>query len=135
MSIFFPSLSDQGWLRSSREIGDFALSHYFESDFSQTQLYLGRIKSLAYTVQVNNGNPAKTASDIESELSIYLSSMLENVTVSCTVNKKNTITSDTALNLFVSFNDNNGKKITLTNLLEVNDGKLLKVTKINNDGV
>lgn len=134
MGIFFPSLSDQGWLKSNREIADYALSHFFESDYSQSQLYFGRVTSLAYIIQENNGDLNTAASEIETKLTVYLKSMLPGAFVSCAPSTKNTTTTESALDLYVSFNDDNGKKITLANLLEVKNGKLFKVTNINNTG-
>lgn len=134
MGIFFPSLSDQGWLTSSQEIADAALSHFFESDYSQSQLYIGSISSLAYIIQNNNSDIIGTANDIQTNLTSYLSSMLTGVTVTCRGSTKDTTTSESALDLYVSFQDETGKTVSMSNLLEIKNGKLYKVTNINNNG-
>lgn len=135
MGIFFPSLSDQGWVKSNREIADFALSHFFESNYSQSQLYNGSVSSLAYIIQENNGDVNSTASDIETKLTSYLLSMLPGVVVSCVPNTADTTTSESSVSLYISFNDSTGKKVTMSNLLEIKNSKLYKVTNLNNNGV
>lgn len=130
-NIFFPSLSEDGWVTSYQQIADLSLAHFFESDYSQTQIYFGNVSSFSYILQQYNGNLTETATEVESVLTNYLSSMLNNVSVSATLDPTQN-TSSSSITLYVSFTDELNKTITLGNILQVENSKLLKVVKINN---
>ncbi len=126
-NIFFPSLSEDGWVTGYVQIADYSLADFFESQYSQSQLYFGCVTSLSYILQSNNGDMAASATAIQSSLKVYLGRYLNNVDVSCGVVQATPDTSATGLTLYVSFTDEQNKTITLSKLLQISNGKLTKV--------
>lgn len=49
--IYFPSLTETGWIASSEITGDFLFAHFFASDYSQTYIYTDHVSSFAKIMQ------------------------------------------------------------------------------------
>lgn len=72
MEIAVPSLSTEGFVTDIRKMCDLLLAHYFASDFSQSNCFMGEISSLAYQVQQLGSEPERLKTDIETKLTQYL---------------------------------------------------------------
>ncbi len=134
LATYVPTLSEDGWENSPEKMGDILISHFFISDYSQTQIYTGQVASLPYLVQKNQSDLSGLFTDITSVLTRYLSRYLQNVVVEVNQNSQYTTGSFIAINLFVSFMGSNGKSYTLSNIIETLNSKILNITKLNNDG-
>lgn len=130
-----PTLSDDGWVSDSRKKADYLLAHFFESDYSQTALYLGNVSSLSWVMQEGNNDMPKTVRLLRDTINDYLSRYFESVETEVSVNEANQPSSYVYLNIYIGFTDSEGKEYTLSRLLETIDGKLNKVIKNNNLGV
>ena len=52
-----PTLSSIGWIDTIEQKGDYALSYFITSEYSQSVLYQGQIASLQYLVKEHASNP------------------------------------------------------------------------------
>lgn len=134
LASFVPTLSEDGWENSPEKMGDILISHFFISDYSQTQIYTGQVASLPYLIQKNQGDLPSLFTDITSVLTRYLSRYLQNVVVEVNQNTQYSTGSFIAINLFVSYMGANGKTYTLTNIIQTLNSKILNIIKLNNDG-
>lgn len=130
--ILFPSLDQQGWVSSSSSIADFIFSHFFVSDYSQTQLYLGEVTSFPWILVQNQNDMIQAASATRVALSRYFSRYFNNVAVEVSQGPDPTNPSKVQFTIYVSFTDGEGKDYVLGKLLEVMESKISKVININN---
>jgi hypothetical protein len=133
-NIFFPSLSEDGWVTDYEEIANNILAHFFASDHSQTELYLNNVSSMAYVIQNNINDTIATASEMQTTLERYLSRYLQNVVVECNELKQTIPSTSAAITLYVGFSDEKGKLVTMAKLLNIKDGKLANIVNMNNNG-
>lgn len=134
LASYVPTLSEDGWENSPEKMGDILISHFFISDYSQTQLYTGQVASLPYILQQNQSDLSGLFSDITSVLTRYLSRYLQNVVVEVNQNAQYTKGSFVAINLFVSYMGADGKTYTLTNIIQTLNSKIYNITQLNNEG-
>jgi len=130
-----PTLSSDNWVDDSEKKADYLLAHFFESDYSQTSLYLGKISSLSWVIQEGNNDMPKTLSLLRTTINDYLSRYFNSVETEVSINNDNQPSSYVYLNLYIGFTDSEGREYTLSRLLETMDGKLNRVIKNNNLGV
>lgn len=130
-----PTLSSDDWVDGTEKKADYLLAHFFESDYSQTSLYLGKISSLSWVIQEGNNDMNKTLSLLRTTINDYLSRYFESVETEVSINQDNQPSSYVFLNLYIGFTDSDGNEYTLSRLLKLLDGKLNQVIKNNNQGV
>lgn len=130
-----PTLSSDDWVEGTEKKADYLLAHFFESDYSQTSLYLGRISSLSWVIQEGNNDMNRTLSLLRATINDYLSRYFESVETEVSINQDNQPSSYVFLNLYIGFTDSDGNEYTLSRLLKLLDGKLNQVIKNNNQGV
>lgn len=63
-----PTLSSLGWVSTVEQKGDFALSYFITSEYSQSVLYQGNIESLQYLVKMYASDPRKLEEEISNSL-------------------------------------------------------------------
>lgn len=84
-----PSLTATGWMRDPLMAGGQLLAYFIESDYSQSNTFLGQVLSLPYIVQKFNENPSELCSKINSALtqlfSRQFSTDTNNSNVTCDV--------------------------------------------------
>lgn len=127
-----PTLSDNAWVTSSKDKIEYALSHFYESQYSQTQFYLGNVSSMSYLLYQYGTNPPAMADAVEETLSRYLARYVSNVTVECSANASEN--NRASINIYVEFSNEQGNPVTLSNLLLVENSKLVQVINANNTG-
>lgn len=130
-----PTLSFDGWVKSSAAKGDYMFAHFYESEKSQTVLYGQNISSMQALIQENQGDMTRTCQAIREALSIYYGRYFVNVEAEVQVDPGSLNTTAVTLNIYVSFTDVEGKTYTLASLVEILDSKIKKVTKLNNTGL
>lgn len=128
-----PTLSEDGWVFDPLNKANYLMSYFFEADYSQSQFYYGRVSSLGYLLQQYGTNPSEFASELETTLKDLLEKYLDNVEVEAAENLSVT-GSQATVNLYVSFSDKNGNKVTLSNMLLIENSKLVKVVNLYNTG-
>lgn len=67
-----PMFSTTGWTTSLNEKADGILSHFFEADAYQSNLYAGNVSSLQALVQQYNQSPVDLVTNIRATLEKYL---------------------------------------------------------------
>lgn len=130
--LYFPSLSEDGWVMTGEQQADYLFSHFFVADYSQTQLYLGHVASFPWIIQQGNGDGTLTAQLTQSVLKKYFERYYDNVEVEVTQKSVVEPASKLEITIYVSFIDRNGKEINLARLAEIIDLKLTRIIDINN---
>ena len=133
-AVYFPSLSEDGWVTSPERQADYIMSHFFASDYSQTQLYLSHVASMSWVIAEANGDVNKTISLLTSSLTSYLGNYFTNVVVSVRESIPAVVTDATRVSLIIdaSFIDDTGNTIILGKLLEIQNSLFSKITNISN---
>lgn len=130
----FPGLSETGWLTSGEQIADYMFAHFFESFYSQTQLYPGQVSSFAWAVAQKHDNPAQLATLLRSTLLTYYSRAFNDVTVEVQEGIDQNNASKAFLTVYLAFTDNEGKQHTLSKMITDLNSKTAKVISLNNTG-
>lgn len=133
--IYFPSLTEAGWVTSSEIMADAMFSHFFATDYSQTNIYLGNITSFAWIVQNNLNNMTGVISAVRSALATYFARYFDNVTVEVQEKADITDASKVGLTIYVVFTDREGKSYNLARLVRDIGSKTASIVKINNFGL
>ena len=129
-----PTLSLDGWVKSTAEKADYIISHFFESQYSQTALYPGKVSSLQYLIQQNQSDMTKTSVSIREELKKLFTNYFGNATAEVTYKSETPNSSRVSLSIYVSFKDSNGKEFVLSKVVEIMNSKIQKIVTINNTG-
>lgn len=127
-----PTLSADGWVID--DIGkklDYAIAHFFASEYSQSYSYHGKISSMPYILQVNTNNSSETITDLKRTLDIYLGRLFNSSTVEISNVTKPTNSSKISLSIYIEVEEN-GRKANLSKLLQENETKTFQVIDLNN---
>lgn len=130
--VYFPSLSEDGWVTSSMKIADYLLSHFFISDFSQSYIYITNVSSLPWIIQKHQGDISRTCTEIQNTLSEYFSRFFSNVQVEVTDVTNTATPSKAEISIYLKFIDKDNKEFVFGKLLEIADMTITKIIDINN---
>ncbi len=132
--LYYPSLSDIGWISDSLQKADALFADFLVAEYSQSTLYPGQVSSLTYIMQQGSGDPTLTAENLENALLEYFSRYFSNVTCNVTY-PGNQQSSRVYLNIALAFEDpNNGKTYSLTKVATLQDSKVVAIENLNNYG-
>ncbi len=120
-----PSLSDSNWVYDNKGKVDFLMSYFYESLYSQTQLYYPHVSSMSYLLYKYGNNPSDFSREVESTLQTMLSRYVDSAKVSCSPNLTDSFIS--SINMYVEFTDSMGNIVTLSDMLNVENNKITKV--------
>jgi hypothetical protein len=134
IAFYVPSLSEDGWLNDPAKMGDALISHFYVSDYSQTQLYLGKVASLPYIVQQNANNIQVMCTAIQNTLTTYLLRYFPVVTVEAQEHPDPTDSSNAAIDLYISYEDTKGNTYNFANLIKTLNGTIVDIINIINTG-
>ncbi len=132
-TIVVPTLSLDGWVKSTPERADYLMAHFFESEYSQTAFYKDKVSSFQWIIQKNQGDMTATVRMLKNTLTDYFSRYFTNVVVE--VNHEDIVlnSSNVKLIVYISFRDEKGRDFSVGRLAELVDSKLQKVIVINNE--
>lgn len=133
--VWFPSMSESGWVTSSEIMADSMFSHFFATDYSQSNIYLGNITSFAWIVQNNLNDMTGLISAVRSALATYFSRYFQNVIVEVQDKTDLTDTAKVGISIYIAFTDNQGKSYNLARLVRDIGSKTSSIVKINNYGM
>lgn len=136
MGIPVPTLSAQGWVKSSAEKADSLMAHVYVSDKKQTALYGNNVTSIQAIVQKYGHDIIALTQQLRLELSTYLQRYYDtvNVDVRSTENVEAGIaTGAYTLSIYCLVTED-GKQYSFGRLLQISNSKLEKVFSLNNDG-
>ena len=131
---YLPSLSESGWITSSLQKADFIFSHFFESNFSQTEIYKGHVSSFAYLLATYHNDNDRLVNEMQSVLTNYFGRYFNSVDceVKWTTNAINS--SIVELTLYLTFVDAEGKEYNLSKIISTSGNKIISVLNSNNYG-
>lgn len=121
-----PSLSTDGWVTDIRKKADLVIAHYLASDYSQSNVFLTRITSLAYQVQTYGHDPEQLQPLIQSSLQAYLERYFESATVKVTIesSEQGTARYDIRFDGVVT---QGGLRYSVGKLIEVQNNKVKRI--------
>jgi hypothetical protein len=132
MTKVIPSLSESGWITSSKDILSSVMSYYILSDAAQSISFQDNIINLPETYFKFINDPEGMTNAIKSDLDKILSRYFVNVDVETKVkeldNKKY------AILLYVAVIDDESIKTELSNVAEISSSGLRKILSMNNFG-
>ncbi len=130
-----PSLSTDGWVTDIRKKADLVLAHYFASDYSQSNVFLSKITSLAYQVQQAGSNTFELKRLIESDLQQYLGRYFDNVQVDIRIEDEDSSGTNRYNIVFDATVAENGIRYSVGRLIEVQNSKIKRIVKLLQTGV
>lgn len=126
------SLSDQGWISDPRGILNYVISCYMLTDAAQTLTFEGNLKSLPETYYKHINDPDAMAAAMISDLTSMLSHYFAHVEVDARA--KEITGKHYAIVLQASVLTEEGEKLDLAKVMEIDSQSLRKIIQINNYG-
>ena len=134
MTIMMPNLDEAGWGTSTTFIADRLFSHFMVADYSQTQIYLGKVSSFSWVIHESQGDMTKSVVLLRDTLQNYFGRYFSKVTVDVSDITDVNTPSQVALSVYLNFTDSEGKVISLGKTIEMIDGTVNKIVNLNNYG-
>jgi hypothetical protein len=130
----FPSLSEDGWIRSSVSIADSLFAHFFVAEYSQTHIYNGAVSSFPWIIQETHGDVLRAASLTQDTLHAYFSRFFSDVSVEVSALNDPIDQNKASLTIYVSFKDHDGTLQVLGKLLKIVNSKATQIINLSNTG-
>lgn len=128
-----PTLSTDGWVRSSAKRIDYLMVYFFVSDRLQSTLYPTSISSLPWILKENPRDMAVAAEAVRKQLNIYLTAYYDSVNIDVTVADTDPLVSATLSTMTITATVTlNGETFSVSKLLSIVDGKLSEFSDLNN---
>lgn len=127
-----PSLTEEGWVKSSKNILAYNLAHYILSDAAQSIAFHGNIINLPETYYLHINDPISMASAIKSDLERLLGRYFISTDVVTDIKEINA--KNFAILIFASVIDNENIKHELTRVTEVSSSGIRNIIEMNNYG-
>ncbi len=131
-SPILPSLSENGWVKSSKDILAYNLAHYILSDAAQSIAYKGNIINLPETYYLHINDPISMASAIKSDLERLLGRYFVSTDVVTDIKEINA--KNFAILIYAAVIDDENIKHELTRITEVNSSGVRNIIEMNNYG-
>lgn len=130
-----PTLSVDGWVRTTEQKCDALLSHFFVSDKSQTD-YFGSeaVHSFAQLLQANQNDMMGTVNAVQRSLEVYFGAYFPSVTVEVRQRDIEPNGSKVSLHIYVNVTDVEGKEFSIGRLAQIADTKIQQILNLNNFG-
>lgn len=134
MTQVVPSMSLTGWVSDVPTMIDLLFSYYLTSDYSQSNLFQGRIVSLQKQMQQYQHDETLLVQSVREELEGYFKSVVDDATVEVSTDTPNP-DDPNRLNLRLSaILVKAGKSYSVGRLVRTQDSKILEIVKILNEG-
>ena len=127
-----PSLTEEGWVKASKDILAYNLAHYILSDAAQSIAYHGNIINLPETYYKYINDPDGMATAIKNDLERLLGRYFVSTDVITEV--KEITSKNYAILIYASVIDNENTKHELTRVTEVNSLGVRNIIEMNNYG-
>lgn len=127
-----PSLTEEGWVTSSKNILAYNLAHYILSDAAQSIVFHGNIINLPETYFKYINSPQDMASAIKSDLEKLLGRYFVSTDVTTEVREINA--KNFAILIYASVIDSENIKYELTKVTEANSSGIRNIIDMNNYG-
>jgi hypothetical protein len=129
-----PTLSTAGFVTDMPSMIDRMFSYYLTSDYSQSNLFEGKILSLQKQVQAYQHDRTMLVSNIRDELEGYFNSVADSSTVKVSLDDPNPDDPSRINITLEAMVIKNGKAYSVGKLIETQDSKILKIIHLNNEG-
>lgn len=130
-----PTLSTAGFVTDIPSMIDRMFSYYLTSDYSQSNLFQGRVLSLQKQIQAYQHDDIALTNKVREELEGYFGSVADAVTVRVSTDQPNP-DDPSRINITLSaMIVKEGKSYSLGRLIETQDSKILKIIQLNNEGL
>lgn len=126
-----PTMSTQGWVTDPSSKIDMLLSHFFEADYNQTQLYPNTVSSIARIIQESDNDVDVAAFSIKEKLTSYLANYYDSVEVTTTVKSIDDSSAKMKIEIDIAI-IYKGSRYGYTRLLQTDGSRLDQITKLNN---
>lgn len=132
--VFMPALSEDGWVSDPLIKADYVFSHFFASNYSQSQIYSGGVSSIAWVIQQTQGDVRKTITLLTETLIRYFGRYFKNPIVDIREIAPFGVSIDNiraSLSIYVGITVN-GKEVSLSKVMELTNSNTFKIVKTNN---
>lgn len=129
-----PTLSTAGFVTDMPTMIDRMFSYYLTSDYSQSNLFQGKILSLQKQVQAYQHDRTMLVNNIREELEGYFNSVADSTTVRVSIDDPNPDDPNRINITLEAMVVKGGKAYSVGKLIETQDSKILKIIHLNNDG-
>lgn len=130
MVVKIPTLTPKGFVDAIADKVDAALLNFYVSEYSQTNMFRGSNKPLAYLVQQHGESLLGMEQALTAELNVYLNRLFENATVETTgTEEANSI----KLRLDVIVRDS-GKEYSIGHQILTTNSKIVDIIDLVNTG-
>lgn len=126
------SLSEQGWISDPKIILSYIMTSYMLTDASQSLVFEGNLKSLPETYYKHINDPTAMASAMSSELNVLLLAYFVHADVDAQAKQVNG--KHHAIVLRASVMTEEGERVDLAKLMEIDTQNLRRIVNVNNYG-
>jgi hypothetical protein len=130
MAVMIPTLTPKGFVTAVADKADAAILNFYVSLYSQTNMYRGANKPLAYLVQQHGESALGMEQALTSELTTYLSRLFDSVSVDV---KATTVANGINLRLDVMVRDD-GQTYSFGHQLLTTNSKIIDIVDVVNTG-
>lgn len=127
-----PSLTEEGWVSSSKDVLAYNLAHYILSDAQQSIAYKGNIINLPETYYLHINDPIGMASAVKSDLERLLGRYF--ISTDVVTDIKEISSKSFAILIYASVIDKENIKHELTRVTEVSSSGVRNIIEMNNYG-
>jgi hypothetical protein len=130
-----PMFAASGWTTASAQKADGLLSHFFESDYYQSNLYAGNISNLQYLIQQYGLNIVDLINNVRTTLENYLGRFYQQAVVTVTSNGNDPTYDGSQLTLTISATvTEQGQQLSFGYLVSAANSIISNIARINNTG-
>lgn len=130
----YPAIDMAGWVLSPASIADRVLSDFFLAEYSQTELWPGKVKSFPYLIRNRSGGINIICSEVQDALTEIYSQYFYDVVCQVTYKEEASDINAYQLVIYSSFKDALGTEYLLSRIAAVMDGKITAIiAAINGD--
>lgn len=127
-----PSLTEEGWVISSKDILAYLLSYYILSDAMQSIAYKGNIINLPETYYNHINDPMEMASAVKADLERLLGSYF--IATDVVTDVKEITPKHYAILIYATVIDQDNIKHELTKITEINSAGIKNIISMSNYG-
>lgn len=128
-----PTLSPDGWVRSSQLKCDYLLSYFLLSQYSQTYIYRNQIKSFVWILAQYKNDLNKISAETEKALNDLFSSYFDSAQSVVETRKLDNGKAEVYISVRVT--DHENKTLDVAKTVSTMDSKVVRIANLNNYGV
>lgn len=128
MATVLPALNGDGWISDPLKQLDLLFAHALESDFSQSNIFHGKVTSIPFIVAIHQANTENMAREMQDALKLYFGRYFDSVNVTASIGDD--IEGTNKYPLFIEATiTKDGSLYSLSNILNVENGKITDVLR------